>query len=670
MNEDGKVVIKIDLNTKSFEAEITDTEKKLNKMVAEYNRLQELSKKGVHINTEQFNKLGLSIQKTSNKLMTLKEAQDKLNSNGKDAESKINLLENLTKGAKKLAFGILGIRTAYTIIRKASSAYLNTDTQTTNQLEANWTALGTFMETAIKYVSDLMKKLVTSILYFASVLTNVNYIEKANTAILKKQTKATQGLINANSRLKASFDEIETIGDESSSGYDSDIDTSVLFDVSDIGENARATIEKVGESLRPVYDILKKIIDYSIQHPDVILATLGGVAILKTLNSIIGVAGVGAGTGLAGIGSMLAYIAGFGVIAIEISVLYNTVKEAKDATQLARDETEKWKNGLIDLNDTAKLVLNENKDTPEFIENLSDRIENHVNELIENTKQIEENRKKMNLFQMIISAITGEWDADTEKIIANYEAMKSDIETWEQAYKQGKLNDEQIKEYNETLQKYKKYLEDATYETSTHASELRGQKGAFEDAKNELTKTKDRLKEFSNVVDETSKKTKNNSTSTQNYTKDIKELDKKLQDMTGEVNDYNKALGNVKKEVTTKFNMDTTGAKNSINSLFDKLKTGILGAFGISFPTIRLAKGAIANRPGRGIPTVSGGARWAEAGAEAYLPLTDDQIMSTLGQKIAQNMVINLTTINQMNGRVISKELQRVQNDSDFAFNR
>ena len=649
MNEDGKVVIKIDLNTKTFEAEITDTQDKLNKMVNEYNRLQEISKKGVQINTEQFNKLAVSIQKTSNKLITLKEAQEKLNEDTSDNEKKINLLENLTKGAKKLAFGILGIRTAYTIIRKASSSYLATDTQTTNQLEANWTAIGTFMETVIKAVSTLMKKLVTSILYFASVLTGVNYIEKANTAILKKQTKATQGLVNANNKLKASFDEIETIGDNSSGGFSSDIDTSVLFDVADIGENAKNTIEKVGKALKPVYEIIKNIIDYSLQHPNVILAALGGIALLKTLTSIIGVAGIGgaAGTGLAGIGSMLSYIAGFGVIAIEISILYNTVKEARDATKLASDETEKWKNGIIELNDTAKLILGENKDTPEFIENLSDRIGNHVQELINDTKEIEKNRKEMNLFEMIISAITGEWDNDTQKIIANYEAMKSDIEVWEEAYKQGKLNDEQIKEYNKTLKAYKKYLEDATYETSTHSSELRANEKAYKDAKEELKKTKERLNELNTKTDENKTKTK---------------------EMTKQVNEYNKALGNVKKDVTTKINVDTTGAKNGINNLFSRLKNTLLTSLGITFPTIRLARGGIVNNPGRGV-SIGSNIIAGEAGPEAVLPL-NEQTMGAIARLIADKMVINLTNVNQMNGRLINRELQKVQSESKFATNR
>jgi len=84
----------------------------------------------------------------------------------------------------------------------------------------------------------------------------------------------------------------------------------------------------------------------------------------------------------------------------------------------------------------------------------------------------------------------------------------------------------------------------------------------------------------------------------------------------------------------------------------------------------KLARGAIANNPGRGVPTFDGGAIWAERGAEAYLPLTDSQQMDLLGSSIAKHMVVNLTNINQLNGRVISRELNKINAENDFAYNQ
>ena len=86
----------------------------------------------------------------------------------------------------------------------------------------------------------------------------------------------------------------------------------------------------------------------------------------------------------------------------------------------------------------------------------------------------------------------------------------------------------------------------------------------------------------------------------------------------------------------------------------------------VSFP--RLAKGGILNRPGRGVPV--GGAIAGEAGREFYMPLQDEQMLNLVGQAIGKYITINANITNTMNGRVISRELQRINNESDFAYNR
>lgn len=82
----------------------------------------------------------------------------------------------------------------------------------------------------------------------------------------------------------------------------------------------------------------------------------------------------------------------------------------------------------------------------------------------------------------------------------------------------------------------------------------------------------------------------------------------------------------------------------------------------------KLAVGGIVNLPSRGVPV--GGARTGEAGAEGVIPLTDSQAMETLGEAIGRYITINANITNTMNGRVISRELQRINNNSDFAFNK
>ena len=49
---------------------------------------------------------------------------------------------------------------------------------------------------------------------------------------------------------------------------------------------------------------------------------------------------------------------------------------------------------------------------------------------------------------------------------------------------------------------------------------------------------------------------------------------------------------------------------------------------------------------------------------EGVIPLTDSQQMALLGEAIGRYITVNANIVNTMNGRVISKELQKVQNES------
>ncbi len=89
----------------------------------------------------------------------------------------------------------------------------------------------------------------------------------------------------------------------------------------------------------------------------------------------------------------------------------------------------------------------------------------------------------------------------------------------------------------------------------------------------------------------------------------------------------------------------------------------------IKIPTIpRLAKGGIINMPGRGLPI--GNAIAGESGREGILPLTDSQQMALLGEAIGRYITINASITNTMNGRIISRELQKINNENNFAGNR
>lgn len=95
------------------------------------------------------------------------------------------------------------------------------------------------------------------------------------------------------------------------------------------------------------------------------------------------------------------------------------------------------------------------------------------------------------------------------------------------------------------------------------------------------------------------------------------------------------------------------------------INLGTLSTFNLP----RLAKGTILNAPGRGVPVAGGTALAGEAGREAYLPLSDTQLLEELGSTIGKYITINANITNTMNGRVISRQLQQIRNDREFAYN-
>ena len=69
------------------------------------------------------------------------------------------------------------------------------------------------------------------------------------------------------------------------------------------------------------------------------------------------------------------------------------------------------------------------------------------------------------------------------------------------------------------------------------------------------------------------------------------------------------------------------------------------------------------------MPVGGGLAVGGEAEKEGVIPLTDSQAMETLGEAIGRYITINANITNTMNGRVISRQLQQIRNDREFAYN-
>ena len=669
----GIIRIGTEINTKKFDQQIAKLERELKQKQKTLSTLLEVQSKEPKSNlTQGIEDLRASIEKTENSIVSLNEKKKKLEDDRGKKQYLKEGLDDAFKSAKRLIGGIIGIRAAYGLIRKASSAYLSDNEETTSKIEALWTGLGTIMGPVIEYITGLLKKAVTAVLYFMSVLTGTNYVAKANEAILRKQAKATEKLTKATDKYNASFDEMNVIGDTSKSG---DTSTASLFDVNDLSENVRSAIEKIGEALQPVYKILKDIIKYSLEHPEVILGILGGVGLLSMIGKIIGYAGAGTavGTGLAGILGVLLAIASIGVITISIKKVIEEVQKYQEEQQGAIDTIEgnvksgdKLRSTIAKLTKTQEKGSEAIKRSVSAYKMLSQSSKIHIEDLIEEGVKTKG-----------ITKLVNDWDGRTEALgkqikIETNEIFKNAIALGE-LYKAGKLDEEQKKDYTDVLRSLTDNTEIATLSTNELANKFLLSRDDAESLKTQYDMLATELyrmyKNGDITIDTLNRLPKEVRTKIEsNLDENIEKLD--------EVYDLVNNLPMFKRiNVETKITADDTQAKSVLNNLFrgmgsmlDPLDKLLGTRFSYSLKNIKLAQGGIVNNPGKGV-SLGSNIIAGEAGAEAVLPL-DDTTLGMLGRKIADNMVVNLTNINQMNGRIISKELQRVQNESDFAFNR
>lgn len=604
---------------------------------------------------EEREKLETNIEKTKNKIISLKQAASSLDKD--DATKNMsNGFEGLYKSAKKLALGVLSVRTAYSILSRASSAYMSADTETTNKLQANWVGLGTIMEPVIKFIVELMRDAVVGVLHFMSVLTGVDYIAKANANAIKSQADATKDLAKANQKASASFDEMNILQDTSSQkNPETEGIGNSLFDVNELSQETREAIERVAEVLKPVYEMLKKIVNFAIENPGTILAILGGAGLLTMLGKILGVSGAN-GFGLLGIYSALGLIASFGVITISIVYTLQNFQQYMDTLDKSNEKRKENHENQIQYINDLKEESKQTDITEKKTRELSTEYKHLVNDNLDLALAHKEQANSLGIADQVMASFTGESYKYQESVAENTKEAWNSIEGWRELYKQGELNEIQTREYREALEYMNETLNDqdiAYYllmEDEEAYKEM--QKGVSEAMLETYDITKDDLLPSMEDFGESTKKAKDK----------LSEFIKKVQKVSG-----------TKMELD--LTMATDKAKDTLTRFFSRFQTTITTTFSAvglklpEFPTIKLAVGGIINNPGRGVPlmhNVIGG----ESGPEGVLPLTDEQAMETLGQAIGRHVVVNVTNITKLGNRQIAREQRRINEQSDFAFNR
>lgn len=147
----------------------------------------------------------------------------------------------------------------------------------------------------------------------------------------------------------------------------------------------------------------------------------------------------------------------------------------------------------------------------------------------------------------------------------------------------------------------------------------------------------------------------------------------------------NRFVDNAIIAVTKLINFMVSGIEYLVNTLvIDALRGMIKGinkmipgeALDIKLPNYvsiqrfrpRLAKGGIINMPGRGVPV--GNAIGGEKAPEGVIPLTDSQQMALLGEAIGKYININATVPVYVGNRMVAREIKRINAEDNFAYNR
>ena len=251
------------------------------------------------------------IDETKLKMQELQaKTQQANNETNKLGTTNSKVFEKGVKTLKRFALGIVAIRSAYTMARKAASAYMAQDEELSNKVKSFWIGLGSFLAPILEMLSTAMLKALGYLNVFIKALTGIDYIARANAKALKKQADATKQATNALS----SLDEIENIDlgskkdEKSLADFGSidipELDPKIVKKLEDMAKWLKENwdwIQKVGEALALVF-VGKKLKD-----------VLGGIG------KIIG--SKSAGKGLAGMKGLLTALAVAWTISVVIEGL-------------------------------------------------------------------------------------------------------------------------------------------------------------------------------------------------------------------------------------------------------------------------------------------------------------------------------------------------------------
>lgn len=197
----------------------------------------------------------------------------------RDAGNSVNAFtESVNRGIKrllKMGVAVYGIRTAYTILSRAATTYMNNNEEVRDSITGVWNALGELLGPVIEWITGLLLKLIGYLDVFVQALTGVSFIAKANAKALGKQTSAQEKL-NKAQRQQAGFDEQNVLSDTSGSSSGGDVGSG-LSSFGGIDMSGVELDPNVVEGIRNFGEICKDVFGWIKDNWEIVVIALAGI---------------------------------------------------------------------------------------------------------------------------------------------------------------------------------------------------------------------------------------------------------------------------------------------------------------------------------------------------------------------------------------------------------
>jgi predicted transcriptional regulator len=580
--EAGAITLEFDLDTKSFEEQIKQTEIKLERLMNSYQKALN-PPKGMKVSEEKLQSLRTQIEETTNKLKDLREKQVQLDNIPKSNELD-GFLSNIMSKTKSLitqtakwGLALFGIRSIYGMLSSSASTLSQYNKQIGVDMQYIRYALATTLQPIIEYLIKLAYKLLSLINSLAMAWFGVNIFARASVDSFNKVGDSIGGASQSAKDLKkqlAGFDEMNVLQDNTSgSGGGGGIggtDISPQIDLSKVDSGMGKVAEKVKKYVKDISsfwenDWMNAFGDiegnWELMWDGMVLFTEGFYTTFKGIFKLVG-----------------------GVVDFFVALFKGDMEGVDKAFSEMGEGIVNIALGIAEiiggiLLTIGGLVVGLILDIKDWVAQLWVNISIGVYKFID--RVFEAKDKVVGVVNSLVSKIQNFSDS----VSATFTILKNKI--------QNKITELQ------------NWLTNHFGSFGTKVGNALG----------------DGLKYALNIA--------------------LAWIEKQL----------NKPIDTI----------------NSLIGTINRLTGGgVTRLTRINLP--RLAKGGIISMPGRGVPV--GSAIAGENKREAVLPLQDSQVLSEIGQAIGKYVTINATIENSMNGRVISRELQRINAENDFAFNR